>query len=170
MTQYRNPVSDQSVSWVASEGDDRYAMVNDHPSTNDSVYNWAPDGSELTDIFGFSSLSVPFGVTINSVKVHFRAKNNLDNKLNGAIQVGGTIYVIEKAITADWANYECVWETNPATVSAWTVDQVNGVGSDVLQYFGYRGNGADEYYKYVSKVYMEVVYIDIPGLFYGNIF
>jgi hypothetical protein len=148
-TDNRNPTSDESVTgtWSGSSGS-RYTLVNDHPdsSSTTSLTQISPDG-KIT--FGFSGFSIPTGSTINSVYIQY-----YDYKtsfflvtIGGRLKVGGSYYdasehgLARLAITLRTDT----WTTNPATGSAWTVNQVNGVGANALQAFGLASleNGGD---------------------------
>lgn len=145
--QTRAPTSDQSASgtWTGSAGT-RYQAVDDYPDTSgaDVLTHGTTSGAIQ---FGFSAFSVPSTAVISSVSVQYYDSKNAAQSCNiGArITVNGTAY---SASTHNPSNgtitaREDVWATNPDTGAAWTVADVNGTGSNPLQYFGVQSTDAN---------------------------
>jgi hypothetical protein len=139
----RLPTSDYSVQCSRSGGSYNYANVDeDHGSPNDSDYNYSgPAIAWYVDLFGFTAFNVPGGATINYVRVRFRAASQetaYKAQFKAKLRVNGTVYDgTTQDVPTTITNYVHDWTTNPNTGSAWTVNDVNGSGSNPLQYFGY---------------------------------
>lgn len=145
-TQTANPTSDISTSgtWSGTAGS-RYTLVDDYPSTStaDRLVHGTTAGSI---IFGYTAFSVPSGSTINSIQVEYYDQCTFANVSNfgGRIRVGGTTYDVSTHLVSNVATSRTdTWSTNPRTGVAWTVDDVNGVGSDALDAFGVRSTDAN---------------------------
>lgn len=142
-TDSRSPTSDEATTagtWTGSAGT-RYTLVDDHPdATGADKLTLSGSGSgNLT--FGFTAFSIPAGSTALSVQVIYYDDKNASQGCNvgGRLKVGGNYYGatthnpangVFTLRTDDWAN-------NPKTATAWTVDDVNGVGANALQAFGW---------------------------------
>jgi len=139
----RNPTSDEAVSgtWTGTAGS-RWTVVNDHPdASGSSELTHGTTSGDLT--FGFSALSIPSGSTITNVEViYYDYRNGGAGCTFGArLKVGGNYY---NASTHNPGNGSAnrtlrtdSWATNPKSGIGWTVDDVNGVGSNALEAFGY---------------------------------
>lgn len=167
-TQTRTPTSDYAKSGTWSPTSNIYATVDDAPplsSAGDSDY--AVHGTTAGYIsFGFTKFTVPAGATINRVSVYTRLRKNaywLASAATARLVVGGTAYAgsaMTLPIVA--ANYRYDWTTNPKTSSAWTVDQVNGTGTNTLQYFGLTSSDANPTIN-LYQTYIEVDYTEAGG-------
>jgi hypothetical protein len=62
----------------------------------------------------------------------------------------------------DFQDNEAYWPLNPKTGIAWTVNDVNGVGANALQYFGYITEAGVGYTCTVSRIYIKVDYTPNP--------
>jgi hypothetical protein len=138
-TQTRAPTSDVTATgtWNGSAGT-RYTAVDDYPDTTaDSLTHGTTAGVIQ---FGFSAFTVPSGATINSVAVNYYSNKTgaAGNTFGARITVGGTGYnsATDNQVNGTPTQYTKTWTTNPATSAAWTVDQVNGTGSNNLTAFG----------------------------------
>jgi hypothetical protein len=168
---YRVPTNDILVQWTRSIGSYNYALVNDYfreytpPDDwiDDTKYNSTSDtGKE--DRFGFPSWNIK-SVRIDYLQIIFRAKSSeVSDKLNAFIRVGGTNYTQEVDINDSFTDYYgCNWTTNPATGLPWTDDQINGIGSNALQAFGYISSDDQIGTVQVSSIYADLWYIPYYG-------
>jgi hypothetical protein len=133
-------------SYCYSEVDDPVGSPDDFSSyvlTNNN-------GVECSAYLGFSAFSIPSGSTSISVKVTVRVYDSYGYaSARQQLLVGGTGYQADTFTTGlGWVTDTHTWSTNPKRGSAWTVDDINGVGSYALQYFGVT---ATEYGYYDSK-------------------
>lgn len=155
----RVPTSDFSVQWTPSAGNN-YANVDEYPAVNDSDYN-TQASTPMEDIFGFAPFDVPVG-TIENVTVYVRGYKISTGIVAGGLYVGGTWYPatlipFHEGVPVDF--FPFIWSTNPATGLAWTVNDVNGIGSKPLTYFGYKGSGT---FNRVARLYIVVNYNSTP--------
>ena len=160
-TKNRAPTSDQSVSgsWTGTAGS-RYTVVDDYPDSTPTDYlEHGTTAGYLT--FGFTAFDVPSGSTGISVQVRFYDAEPASGNNRSAcrITVGGTnydsAYHNPAGTTYTARSYE--WANNPKSGSAWTVDDVNGVGTNALQYFGFFSGDANPKYR-VSCIEIQVTY------------
>jgi hypothetical protein len=125
----------------ASTGTDRYAMVDEAIGSHDSAgtYIFNSDASFAQIMaFGFTSpFAIPSGSTINYVRLELVAIPGsafqeitaglwMEDAAAGANQFFPGDVIYQLLALPDYT-------TNPLTESAWTVDQVNGVGANALQ-------------------------------------
>lgn len=166
-TQTANPTSDISATgtWGGTAGS-RYTLVDDYPSTviTDQLTHGTTAGAIL---FGYSAFSVPSGSTINFVRVQYYDRDTAfsaqANNASARIRVGGTTYdVATHAPTITTTLRQDTWNTNPRTSSAWTVDDVNGVGSNALDAFGIRSTDADPVFA-ITSIQLVVDYTESTG-------
>jgi hypothetical protein len=169
----RAPTSDYDVigTWTGSAGT-RYTVIDDYPDSGGT--------DELTVgtiagylVCGFSSPSIPTGSTINSVTIdYYDYKNGAGvAALAAALSVGGTIYnaTYHDPANATRTSRSDVFTTNPATSSAWTVNDVNGTGANPLQAFGVRSNDANPTVT-ISSIQLTVDYTAPTGQNKSNTF
>lgn len=114
--------------------------------------------------FLFTAFTVPAGSNITRVTVYFRAADNSSgaNNLGALIVVNDYKYTnstVDPAALPTWTTYNTSWTTNPATGSAWTVDEVNGIGANALKMFGIRGTDWNPDVN-VTQVYISVQYTE----------
>ena len=113
-TDARPPTSDEAVSgtWSGAPGS-RYTLVDDYPDTT------------------------PADVSVG-VRYHDREALLLINAVTARIRVGGLYF---NAATHDPSTSLVErfnsFPTNPKTASAWTPDDINGVGANALEAFGF---------------------------------
>jgi hypothetical protein len=168
-TIFRNPTGDASVvgTWTGTAGN-RWTGVNDHPDEAGTTF--ITHGTTAGNLmFKTSGIAIPAGSTISGVRViYYDFKNASQACTFGArIRVGTGYY---NAATHNPGNgianitlREDVWATNPRTGSGWTVDQVNGVGDNILAEFGYN-SGADANPSIsTSSIQLLVEYTDLPA-------
>jgi len=140
--QQRIPVGDIAVQWSRSAGAQNCILVDDsigYPD-DDATYIYTGTGFNK-DYFGFDVFAIPTGSTIASITVKGRCKLVLAGgapnirallKVNGVSYAGSGIQVYYGSYT----NWQQTWTVNPNTGQAWTVDDVNGVGSNPVETFG----------------------------------
>ena len=139
----RLPISDSAVQWSRSAGTYNFALVDD-PIGNpddDATYTYASTGY-YKDYFGFLVFNVPAGSEITNITLRERFKLYTaggTSHMRGLIKVNGATYYssAEDAWYGAYKDEVWTWTTNPNTGQSWTVDDVNGVGSNPLQTFGY---------------------------------
>ncbi len=161
-TDTRNPTSDESVTgaWTGSAGS-RYTLVDDYADTvpNDVLDSpTATGGAQIT--FGYSAFSIPAGSTSISAQVQYydRDVTSGTNNSGGRLKVGGNYYNAathnpNTTLTSRSDN----WANNPKTTVAWTVDDINGVGANAIQAFGFNSTDASPALRY-SCVRIQVTY------------
>ena len=158
-----NPTSDESVvgTWTGSAGT-RYTVVDDHPdSAGADELRLGTIPGNLT--FGFSSISLPAGSTINSVTLKYYDYATSAGVCNfgGRLKVGGNYYNatthqpdVTRTLQTD------TWTTNPATSTAWTyTDITNPLSTNGLQAFGYVSSDANPTVN-TSSIIMEIDYTE----------
>jgi hypothetical protein len=164
---------------ASTGGSTQWSCVDDTPgSPNDSDYIFPAITVTVIDaLFSFSALSVPTGATINYVRVAFRGKwvnGSSGYGAKGRVRVGGTVYDAGSiaGLTTSYANYTQDMTTNPKTSVAWTVNDVNGSGSNNLQDFGvgFSASPGDPDYVnvYCSQVYLTVNYTPAAATYVGT--
>jgi hypothetical protein len=163
-TQTRVPTADGYVQWLRSfeYETSNYGNVNEYPSIDDDHYNYDAIMLEQ-DYFTFAPFSVPAGATIQSVKIYVRGKCQYDQDLIGCnLGFHGTqLYGKSDNFGTSFEEKVFTWTDNPRTALPWTVDCVNGVGSEYLEVFGYIVLGMDDLgNRYVSRIYIEVAYTE----------
>jgi hypothetical protein len=164
-TASQNPTSDEAVSgtWTGTAGS-RYTLVNDHPDASGSTYlEHGTTAGNLT--FGFSAFSVPTGSTVAQVDVIYYDQKTAAQACNigGRLKVGGNYYnaTTHNPASGTWTLRTDTWTTNPKTTVAWTVDDINGVGTNALQAFGWVSTDASPTIR-LSSVLVQVTYTP-PG-------
>lgn len=164
-TASQNPTSDDAVSgtWDGTAGS-RYTVVDDHPDSSGADYlTHGTTGGNLT--FGFSAFSIPAGSTSISVDVIYYDQKTASQACNigGRLKVGGNYYnaTTHNPANGTWTLRTDSWSTNPKTSSAWTVDDVNGVGANALQAFGWVSTDASPTIR-LSSIIIQVTYTP-PG-------
>jgi hypothetical protein len=139
-TATRDPTSDEAVSgtWSGSAGS-RWTLVDDYPSASsaDALTHGTTAGN-IT--FGYSVFAIPAGSINISVQVLYydgEASNGANN-IGGRLKVGGNYYnaATHNPSGTGGTSRSDNWATNPKTSAAWTVDDINGVGTNALQAFG----------------------------------
>lgn len=164
-TDSRNPTSDEAVAgtWTGTAGS-RYTLVDDYPDASGADY--LEHGTTAGNItFGFAALTVPTGSSISSVAVlYYDQKSGPQNCNIGArLKVGGNYYnaTTHNPANGAWTQRTDTWTTNPKSGAAWTVNDVNGVGANALQAFGWVSTDANPTIR-LSSVLLQVTYTP-PG-------
>lgn len=167
-TQTRNPTSDVSFTGTWT-GAPRWSAVDDHPDSGNPVADSITHGTTTAGegLFGFTAFSVPAGSTAISVQVLYYDFKNASQACNirarircndatGRDAPGGTHNPgngnANIALRTD--DYGA---NNPKTGSAWTVDDVNGVGTNGLTAFGVVSTDANPSIT-ISSIQLQVTY------------
>jgi hypothetical protein len=160
-TQTRNPTSDEATSGTLSgSAGTRYTLVDDHPdSAGTDALSFGTATAQIT--FGFSVFSIPAGSTSISVQVLYydgEAANGANN-CGGRLKVGTNYFnaATHNPSGTTYTSRNDNWATNPDTTAAWTVDQINGVGSNALAAFGIGSTDSNPAFR-VSSVQLQVTY------------
>ncbi|NTV30267.1 MAG: hypothetical protein HGA80_09325 [Candidatus Omnitrophica bacterium] len=130
---------DKSGTFTYTSGSTGWDLV-DESSADDADYFTSPTAATAYYHFTFTSPGIPAAATITSLTVYVRGMDGASgtNNIRPAIKVNGTRYNAASGNNpgAAFATYSSSWTTNPATGSAWTVNDINGTGSYPLQQFG----------------------------------
>lgn len=144
-TQTRNPTSDVSFTgtWSAAP---RWSAVDDYPDSGNPVADSITHGTTAGEgLFGFSAFSVPAGSTGISVQVKYWVFKNGSQSCNIKARIRcndttgrdfGTSHNPGNGNANITSYTDDYGANNPKTGSAWTVDDVNGVGTNGLTAFG----------------------------------
>ena len=171
-TQIRGPISDivAAGTWSGTLGQ-RWQAVDDYPDAVpvDALTHTTPAGHIK---FGFSPFAIPAGSTAISVQVLY-----YDYKIGGAqaavgsaLRLGSTPTDHNAAthnpgngvanITARSENYA----TNPKSGAAWTVNDINGQGTNFLVGFGWRATDSNPGIV-LTSIRLQVTYTAPPNIF-----
>ena len=148
-SQTRLPTGDHSYSGTWDKTSNMYTYVDDDPWHDD-------DNSYLTHgttagyaLFTFAPfINIPSGSIITSLDITYACRNPSlgSNNLRAAIRVGNANYLwTDGGANPGWlyADRTYSFTTNPATNSTWTVEDINGTGSNPLIAFGVSSTDAD---------------------------
>jgi hypothetical protein len=139
------------VDETAPDGDTSYLL---HGTTAGNV------------LFSFSAFNIPAGSVVQNLTVYLVARDNTNgtNKMQPAIRVGSptsTNYLTTSTSTEVPNAYGTIisyaYNTNPLRSAAWTVDDINGIGSYALKGFGVRSADASPQIR-LTQVYAQVNY------------
>lgn len=174
-TQTRNPTSDVSFTgtWTGSAGT-RFQAVDDHPDSGNPIADGLTHGTTAGEgLMGFSVFTVPAGSTNISVQVIYYDFKNASQACNlrarircndttGRDAPGGTHNPGNGNgnITLRTDDYGA---NNPKTGAAWTVDDVNGVGTNGLTAFGVVSTDANPTIT-VSSILLQVTYTEVVSV------
>lgn len=160
--QTRNPTGDGTFTgtWTAAP---RWSVVDDHPDSGGTdflTHGTTAGGGNFT----FSAFTVPAGSYIQSVQVIYYDQKTASQAASwGArLRVNGTDRAVMDAhnpANGVWTLRTATATTNPATGSAWTVNDVNGTGTNPLQEFGLVATDASPTCR-VSSIQLVVNYIE----------
>lgn len=161
----RVPTNDDTVSgtWTGTAGS-RYTVVNDYPDTEDYLSHGYTSGY-IT--FGYETINnVPPDATNISVSVKYYERKGTGTTCTSAARlvVGGAAYNASTHVVG-YTGFELktdTWATNPKTSSAWTSDDINGVGSNALSKIGWYSTDANPYIYYAS-MQLEITYDSETG-------
>jgi hypothetical protein len=158
-TKTRNPTSEVAVTGTWS-GTNRHLLVDDHPDTTGADKTTCSANGVLA--LGFSAFDVPAGATSISVQVlYYDSKNGSPSSTVGALircndttnRLSSTHNPANATFTSRSDNYA----TNPKSSSAWTVNDVNGVGTNGLTAFGISVTDANPTVD-IASVQLQVTY------------
>lgn len=164
--QYQNrlPTGDTVFQWSRSVGADNYALVDDPYSIpdDDTTYTYT-DTQTNKDLFGFTALAVPTGSIITNVQVVGRFKRidaGGDFIIRELLKVNGVTYEgsLQQLVVGAYFDKTYTWVVNPNTGLPWTLEDVNGIGSNPLQTFGYECIGFNKTVR-CTQVYVKVNYV-----------
>jgi hypothetical protein len=169
------PISDQAVVFWRSANDYNYQNVDSYPDPNPdelSAYNGDNTNDYRRDILNFDSgIKIPKGSKVLQVKIRARLsrRSGSSRKMAGVLKVGGTVYdhtyidvVTGTANTypTTFENYDFVWTTNPKSASPWKAEDINGIGANAFQGFGYGADPKATFnYVFASQCYLAVDWI-----------
>jgi len=119
-----------STQWMASgTGSNWEAVVTDD---GDSSYVFTSTRYD-TDRYAMEDLPGPG--TVTEVRAYFQARragNPPAGNLSHGIAAGGTDYTAASSLGTGYALYQNTWTQNPATGTAWTVEEVNGLQAVIV--------------------------------------
>lgn len=157
----KGPTGDSNVSgtWSGSAGT-RYQAVDDYPDSGGADYLEHGTAAGYLE-FTYSAFSIPAGSTGISVQVQYydAEPGSGNNNCAGRLVVGGTAYnaSTHNPSGATYSSRSDNWATNPKSGAAWTVDDVNGVGGNALQRFGFYAGDANPVIRF-SSIQLQVTY------------
>ena len=148
-TATKDPTSDDAVSgtWTGSAGT-RYTLVDDYPDSGgaDFLTHGTATAGNYTALYT-GNFAIPAGSTGISVQVLYYDRKNSSSSCNigGRLKVGGSYFNASTHNPANgtWTTRSDNWATNPKTSTAWTVNDINGVGTNALQGMGYVSTDAN---------------------------
>jgi len=165
-SQTRYPSGDVSRSGTWDKTTNMYTYV-DEKGTNDADTTYLLHGTTSGyALFSFPIFTVPTGATIQSLTVSLVARDYncsflCSNSMQPAIRVGGTNYLTTSRAgdpRSSYSTFSYTYTTNPKTNTAWTLNDVNGVGPNALQGFGVYSTDANPQIR-LTQVYAEVSYV-----------
>jgi len=166
-TQIRRPTSDYSItgSWGYFPGSPANYYSHVSETTRDDyayIYN---NGATGGAVFGFDAFSIPANAINITLKIYFTAALQTSGTatMGVVVRVNSTDYPIAASLinpTTSFVDYSYTITNNPDTSSSWTVNDINGSGSNPLQDFGVYSND-DSPIPACSWCYAEVNY-DLP--------
>jgi hypothetical protein len=170
--QDRSPTSDdaESGTWAGASPGTRWTIADNFTWVDPPKDQLDPPSTYLTHgttagylTFGFSSFNVPSGRDIYALILFFRSRGAAGGVryFYGRLKVGGSYYNDTWSINppSTWFSYVRAIRVNPRTNARWTVDDVNGVGSNPLQAFGIYSTDANPTID-IGAVALRVVYED----------
>jgi hypothetical protein len=142
LTQTVRPTSDaalRSGTWSGTDKSHLYANLDEDPA-NDSDAAWSTS-TLLTryQMFAFPAFGLPSGATVTKLTVYYRCKSAGVSSARAGLRVGGTLYTTTDPgvhPSAAYRTYSRDFPLNPKTGAAWTVKDINGVGTKALQNIG----------------------------------
>lgn len=146
VTVTRNPTSDDTFAgtWTGTPGS-RWTLVDDYPDTTgvDILTHGTTAG---TGVFLYSTpFALPAGATAISVFVDYYDNKSASQAatIGARLKVGGSYFNSATHNPAQaYTQRTDTFATNPKTSAAWTVSDINGIGANALQGFGWN-SGAD---------------------------
>jgi hypothetical protein len=176
-SQERLPISDYASTgtWAVfpSTTSTKWDKVDDGESDADTTYLTLGTTAGYA-LFNFTAFDVPLSAIITKLEITYISRDVTVgvNNIRSAIRVGGTNYLTTDTGIDSGANYLSItyaYKNNPKTLTAWTVDDINGKGSNPLQQFGVNSSDANPIFRITSvkaKVsYTEVVTTNTPPVY-----
>lgn len=155
-TQTRDPTSELAVSGTWTDtSTTRWPKVDDYPDSGNPITDGITHGTTTAGNinFGFSAFTVPAGSTAISVQVLYYDFKNGSQACNitAQLRIGSTPTTHNLGTNHNPGNgngaiaqrTDDFGTTNPKSGSAWTVDDVNGVGTNGLVGFGWVSTDAN---------------------------
>jgi hypothetical protein len=144
-TKTRNPTSEVAVTGTWS-GTNRHLLLDDHPDSGNPIADGTTCSAVGALVMGFSAFDVPAGATSLSVQViYYDFKNGSPTAAAGSLIRCNDTTNRNSASTHNQGNGNAAialrtdtWATNPKSGAAWTIDEVNGVGTNGLTGLGLR--------------------------------
>ncbi len=161
-SQTRYPSGDISRSGTWDKTTNMYSHV-DEQGAHDGDATYLLHGTTAGNVlFSFPAFSVPQNMGITGLTVYLVARDNTSgtNNMRPAIRVGGTNYLTTAPsveVPASYGTISYTYATNPRTGMAWTIDDINGVGSNSLQGFGVHSGDANPQIR-LTQVYATVTW------------
>jgi len=164
-SQTKYPSGDISYSGTWNPNTNMYSKVDEVGANDgDTTYLLLSSSGGGNALFSFPAFSVPRGMGITGLTVSLVAKDypsSGTNNMRPAIRVGGTNYLTTSPSTEVPSSYgttiSYTYTTNPRTTSAWTIDDINGGGSNALQGFGVYSTDASPNIR-LTQVYAAVTW------------
>lgn len=162
-TQTRNPTSEVVITGTWS-GTSRHLLLDDYPDSANPIADGTACSAAGVAMFGFSPFTVPVGATSLSIQVRyydFKAASQ-SSSIGAAIRCNDTTNRLAAAHNPGNGNAAIAarsdsYATNPKSGAAWTVNDVNGVGTNGLTAFGLSCTDASPAVT-VSCVQLQVTY------------
>ena len=158
--------------WTSSTGKapaNYYQDVDDPVGTPDDDLSYVSTMTSPSKVlFSFENPGIPSSSTIHFVRVFLRGYTAVASYLYPHVKVGGNEYTSGAGLEPEnyWGDFTNDWLTNPKTGSPWTVDDVNGIGSNALEAFGVSATGFIQ--RYVTQCYLVIDYT-APAGWYARI-
>jgi hypothetical protein len=151
--------------FTASTGSSLFETINEITPNNNDYMLCAPTSPANSPYYRLfiSPFSVPSGATITGITVYVTARDNSSgtNDIRPCIKVNNTLNFSSSNDPPDsdrnYRTYSSSWNNNPATGTAWRVDDINGSGTRPLQQFGVYSSDLSPSVR-VSAVYAEVTW------------
>jgi hypothetical protein len=163
-TQTRNPTSEVAVTSTWS-GTSRHLLLDDHPDSANPAADVTTCSGAGALVMGFSAFTIPANSTSLSVQVlYYDFKNGSQASAAGSLLRCNDTTNRNSAATHNPGNGNANialrtddYTTNPKSAAAWTVDEVNGVGTNGLTAFGVRVTDASPTVAF-SSAQLQVTY------------
>jgi hypothetical protein len=135
------PTGDLSKSWTCTETNHYGALDNASPAGSTRIYT---NTTNALDSFTIPSFNLPatfLTSTVESGSVaisgYYKATTTGTMKFRAVLSVGGPWYWSDELSATTTAGYQTsIWTTNPASTTAWTLDEMNGVGASAVSAIG----------------------------------
>ena len=133
------------------------------PNDSDYITGTTASGGYYLSTLG--PFTIPAGSSISNLTVYIRSKDASSgtNNVVERIKVNGNCYDGNSFHDpgSSFSTYSYSWATNPATCSAWNVNDINGTGAHPLQQIGVYSTDLNPNIR-ISMVYAQVTYTPAP--------